>query len=122
VEWQFGLVVEKEERTERVYMLTPLQKRSPKLQPAINGEKWMCGGGQGSIIGTAQAMPDIARAFEGLLNAPVIDGTGLKGKYNYSALSKLSESEAAFDLAHQLGLALTEAERPIEMLVVRKIQ
>ena len=47
VERQFGLVVEKEERTERVYMLTALQKRSPKLQPAINGEKWMCGGGQG---------------------------------------------------------------------------
>src|ERR1700733_10778779 len=103
-------------------MFTALQKRSPKLQPAINGEKRMCGGGQGSIIGTAQAMPDIAGVFEDLLNAPVIDGTGLKGKYNYSALSKLSESEAAFDLAHQLGLELTEAERPIAMLVVRKVQ
>jgi uncharacterized protein (TIGR03435 family) len=121
VERQFGLVVEKEERTEKVYILST-QNRSPKLQPAVNGEKWMCGGGQGSIIGTAQAMQDIAGVFEGLLNAPVVDGTGLKGNYNYSALSKLSESEAAFDLAHQLGLELTAAERPIEMLVVRKIQ
>ena len=67
-------------------------------------------------------MQDIASAFEGLLNTPVVDGTGLKGKYNYSASSKLSESEAAFDLAHQLGLELKEAEKPIEMLVVRKIQ
>ena len=74
------------------------------------------------IIGTAQAMQDIAGVFEGLLNTPVIDGTGLKGKYNYSVMSKLSESEGAFDMAHQLGLELTEAERPIEMLVVRKIQ
>ena len=82
----------------------------------------MCGGGQGSIIGTAQTMQDIARAFEGLLNVPVVDGTGLKGTYNYSALSKQSQSEAAFDLAHQLGLELTEAERPIGMLIVRNIQ
>jgi uncharacterized protein (TIGR03435 family) len=122
VELQFGLRVEREERIERVYMLTALGNPSRQLQPAISGEKWMCGGGQGSIIGTAQAMQDIASAFEGLLNTPVVDGTGLKGKYNYSASSKLSESEAAFDLAHQLGLELTEAERPIEMLVVRKVQ
>jgi uncharacterized protein (TIGR03435 family) len=122
VERQFGLLVEREERMERVYMLTTPQNLSSQLQPAINGEKWMCGGGQGSIIGTAQTMQDITRAFEGLLNAPVVDGTGLKGSFNYSALSKLSQSEAAFDLAHQLGLELTEAERPIEMLIVRNVQ
>ena len=122
VERQFGLRIEREERTERVYMLTTLRNPSPQLQPAISGEEWMCGGGQGSIIGTAQTMQDIARAFEGLLNVPVVDGTGLKGTYNYSALSKLSQSEAAFDLAHQLGLELTEAERPIGMLIVRNIQ
>ena len=67
-------------------------------------------------------MQDIARAFEGLLKVPVVDGTGLERKFNYSASSKLSESGAAFDMAHQLGLELTEAERPIELLVVRKVQ
>src|ERR1035441_2923691 len=73
VERQFGLRIEREERTERVYMLTTLRNPSPQLQPAISGEEWMCGGGQGSIIGTAQTMQDIARAFEGLLNVPVVD-------------------------------------------------
>lgn len=121
VERQFGLRIEREERNERVYVLRTLPNPSQQLQPAKNGEKWMCGGGQGSIIGTAQAMQEIARVFEGLLNVPVVDGTGLQGKYNYSASSKLSESEAAFDLAHQLGLELTEAERPVEMLAVRKV-
>ena len=51
VERQFGLRIEREERTERVYMLTILRNPSPQLQPAISGEEWMCGGGQGSIIG-----------------------------------------------------------------------
>jgi hypothetical protein len=34
----------------------------------------------------------------------------------------VSGLEGAFDLANQLGLALTSAERPIEMLVVRKVE
>jgi len=122
VERRFGLIVEREERMERIYMLTSLRHLSSQLQPATNGEKWMSGDGPASIMGTAQTMQDIARAFEGLLEAPVVDGTGLKGSYNYSASSKLSPSEAAFDLARQLGLELTEAERPIQMLVVRNIQ
>ncbi len=88
----------------------------------MGSEEYMSGGGQMSIVGTAQTMQDIAHAFEGLLNVPVVDETGLKGKYNYSVLSKLSEPEAAFDFAHQLGLELTQAERQIEMLVVRKVQ
>jgi uncharacterized protein (TIGR03435 family) len=122
VERRFGLRIEREVRMERVYVLTTLPNPSQQLQPTRNGEKWMCGAAQGSIIGTAQAVPDIARAFEALMNVPVVDGTGLKGKYNYSASTKLPPSEAAFDLAHQLGLDLTEAERPIEMLVVRNLQ
>ncbi|MGD1091959.1 MAG: TIGR03435 family protein [Bryobacteraceae bacterium] len=122
VEKQFGLRVDREQRTQRVYMLSVPGNPSSKLQPAIGEERVMSGGGQGSIIGTAQTMEDIARALEGLLNVPVVDETGLKGKYNYSALTKLPAAEAPFDLAHQLGLELTEAERPIQMLVVRKVQ
>ncbi len=121
VERHFGLRVQREERSERVYVLTHPDKPSSQLQPAMSTENWMCGSGQGSIIGTAQSMRDIARAFEGMLGVPVVDGTGLKGKYDYSASSKLSESEAAFDMAQQLGLELTQEERPIEMLVVRRL-
>ena len=73
-------------------------------------------------MGTAQKMEHIASVFEGLLNTPVIDSTNLKGKYNYSALSKLSKAESPFDLAHQLGLELTEEARPIEMLIVRQLK
>ena len=58
----------------------------------------------------------------GELQTPVINETQLKGKYDYSVSSKLSEPEFAFDLAHQLGLELTKVSRPIEMLVVRKVQ
>jgi hypothetical protein len=47
VERQFGLVVEKEARMEKVYLLSPLQNRSPQLQPAINSENLMSGSSDG---------------------------------------------------------------------------
>ncbi len=39
-----------------------------------------------------------------------------------SGTSKLPKPAAIFDMAHELGLELTEARRPIEMLVVRSVQ
>jgi len=119
VERYFGLSVQKETRTERVYLLTAVQIGS-QLRPAKDGEDWMIGGSEQSMIGTAQTMPEIARAFEGRLQTPVIDQAGLPGKYDYSATSELPVLAAFFEMAHQLGLQLTESERPVEILVVRK--
>jgi hypothetical protein len=79
VERQFGLVVEKETRMEKVYLLSALQNRSPQLQPAINSETWMSGSSGGSIVGTAQTMQEIARVFEGVLNTPVMTAPTCKG-------------------------------------------
>ncbi len=119
-ETKFGLGIAREVLMQRVYLLTADPAPSPEMQPAREDDIEMSGLGQASLIGMAQAMQDVARALEGLLNVPVIDETGLKGRYNYSVSSKLSEAEAVFDFAHQLGLELTPAERPIEVLVVRK--
>jgi hypothetical protein len=57
--------------------------------------------------------------LQDLLGVPVIDETGMKGKYDYSATTKLAGSEAAIDLARKLGFDLEPAERPVEMLVAR---
>lgn len=122
VEKHFGLRVERGERMQRIYRLTASGKPSSQLQPAKDDDKEMRGGGLDSMIGTAQEIKDIASELEGLLEVPVIDETGFEGIYNYSASSKRPQPEASFDMAHQLGLELTEAERPVEMLVVRKIQ
>jgi len=43
-------------------------------------------------------------------------------KVRLLAFSKLPEPESARDLAHQLGLELTEVVRPIATLTVRKLQ
>ncbi len=121
IERRFGLQIEKETRIGRVYLQTAGETLPPQLQPAGPGDKWTGGGGQGSIIGTAHTMREIAGMLQDLLGAPVLDETGVQGKYNYSVSSELPLPDAAFEYARQLGLRLTPADRPIEMLIVRKV-
>ena len=122
IERHFKLSVQKEKRIERVYVLTAARSASSEMRPAQSGEQRMSGGGEGSIVGTAQNLQEIAEAFEGLLGSPVVEETGLSGRFDYSASTSLSGTEGAFDLAHQLGLDLAQSERPIEILVVRQVE
>ncbi len=117
----FALRIETETRMQSVYLATASETPSSQLQPAREDEEDMSGAGQGSIIGKGQTMEYVAFAIECLLNVPVLDATGLKGKYNYSASSKLPGADAAFDIASQLGLKLTPADRPVELLIVQKV-
>jgi uncharacterized protein (TIGR03435 family) len=80
------------------------------------------GGHDAEVLRAKTWSQDIARALEGLSGRPVIDETGLKGKYNYSVSSNIPRPEAVFDFADQLGLKLTPADRQIEILVVRQLK
>jgi uncharacterized protein (TIGR03435 family) len=119
IEKHFGLSVHREIRTEKVYLLKASQTPSSQIQPYQNGDLQSTGGGPHSIGGSGETMRDIACQFECCLDAPVIDETGISGKFTYTASSNLAGTDAAFDMAHQLGLELIPAERPIEILVVR---
>src|SRR5262249_34908140 len=74
----------------------------------------------GSFIGLGQSTAKIAEALENELRVPVLDETGLNGYFDFSAYSSRQGREAALEWVHQLGLELIEANRPIELLVVRK--
>jgi uncharacterized protein (TIGR03435 family) len=64
-------------------------------------------------------MPEIAESLEGT-GVLVVDKTGLKGKFDYTASTEASGLEGVLNMAHQLGLELTPTERSVELLVVRK--
>ncbi len=115
------LSIDFETRTERVFVMTASGATAPGLQPAAEADTGMIGVGGNSIVGTAQTMYQVASALEGLLHVPVIDETGRIGNFNFAAYSKASPSEAPFDLARQLGVQLTAADRPVDMLVVRHL-
>jgi uncharacterized protein (TIGR03435 family) len=118
IENRFGLRIEKETRSMRVYALTAARSSSPYMQPSKEGSIRLSTEGEGLMKGTAAEIEDIASEFEHIVEAPVIDQTGVKGQYDYFVSSKLPGAEAAFDMANQLGLKLTRIEQPMEMLVV----
>ena len=121
IESLFHVVIEPQMLDRQVYVLTG-SGLSSQMQRSKTIEPEMSDALGGSIIGISRSMNDIARSFEPRLGSPVVDETGLIGKFDYSAYSKLEGRAAAIDWAHQLGLELTEATRPIEMLVVRGTQ
>jgi len=121
VERYFGLSVQKETRTKRVYLLTAVRP-SDQLRVAGAGEDPMAGARTQSLIGVARSLRDMADCFEAPLDVPVMDQTGLSGKYDYSVTSELQPPDSVFEMAGQLGLKLTEAERPVEVVVVRKVR
>jgi uncharacterized protein (TIGR03435 family) len=115
---RFGLRIEKETRALPAYVLTTGNASSPYLQLSKTGTTQSSMGGEGFMSGTAAKSEDIASEFEQMLEAPVIDETGLKGVYDYFASSPHHGVEAMVDMANQLGLTLSKTERPIEILVV----
>jgi uncharacterized protein (TIGR03435 family) len=121
IEQHFGLQIIREVCLTRLYLLTAASTRTGQLRPAAKEDIPMTGSSvDGDVIGTARTPAEIARSFEAWLRAPVIDETGFEGKFNYAAATSLDGLPAALEIARQLGLELTPAERPVEMLVVRK--
>ena len=74
----------------------------------------------GRIATTSETMAQLAQLLEAPLHEPVIDATGLKGKYAFrlewaQAAAQTSLAEA---LKTQLGLKLEHKKGPIEILIV----
>lgn len=123
MEQHFGLSIRKETRMQHVYILTATRKTSSQIRPSSDEEEFgESGSGDGTFFGEGQTMSTIATMLSGQLKVPVLDETGVKGEFDFFAHSELPQPEGAIDMAHQLGLELTPADRLIEMLVVRKVQ
>jgi len=81
------------------------------------------------LIARAQTVPDLARILGGLFQHPIMDKTGLEGRYDFTlefALETLTPDDAPEDLParipvaleQQLGLKLEPAKVSIGVLVV----
>lgn len=121
VEKRFGLEIQEEMQSRHAYIMTAAHASS-QLRVASSSETRMSGGSAQSMIGVTQSLREIAASFESSLDVPVINRTSLDGEYDYSAASSLPYPSSVFDMADQLGLKLTEADMPIEVLVVRKVR
>lgn len=121
----FGVTGKKETRRMPVYLLRMKTPTAPgrTISPTDN-RAFREGGGEISGIGVS--MEQMAAALEGNLKQPVIDETGSKERYDVTL--KWNENQSAptnrdrllAAAREQLGLELTPATRPVEMVIIEQ--
>jgi len=86
--------------------------------------------GPNEILGRAKTAPEIAAMLIGPVGAPVIDRTGLTGKYDfhlkYAPLSVSAEADQGlptiFGAVLKLGLKLESTKGPVEVMVIDRAE
>lgn len=119
VQSAFGVSVTPEPKETDVYILELSSATgTPRPKPgAPEVHLGLMSYGGGSLVGTAE-MPAIARAIWMSMDKPVVDGTGLKGGYEFDLQWEYkNKADADRALAGQ-GLVLTPGRRTIEFLRV----
>jgi uncharacterized protein (TIGR03435 family) len=141
---RFKLAVHREIKEGEIYELV-VSKNGPKLKEASDtakpGPRGIGMRGRGHLTGSAAPLNIFVNTLSQLLGRPVVDKTGLKGKYDFILLWTPDPAELTPiggpdvplppDLAgpslftalqEQLGLKLQSAKGPVEILVIDHVE
>jgi uncharacterized protein (TIGR03435 family) len=134
---RFGLVTHMEKREMEVYALT-LAKGGEKMTPSAgdpNGlpdENDRENGGQRTMQAANISMSDFALMMKFFMDRPVVDQTGLTGRYDFRLQWTFDETRAPVDgsapagiftaIQEQLGLKLEPVKAVTDVLVVDKVE
>ncbi|MGO9095806.1 MAG: TIGR03435 family protein [Bryobacteraceae bacterium] len=67
-------------------------------------------------------MPALVQALESVAGRPVLDETGITGKYDFTLTYDTHDPQGAVAALRKLGFKVEPARRPIEFLVVTKAE
>ena len=116
----FGLRGRKETRDVEVYELTA---KESKLEETVSTGGSSASSGPGRMSAVNTPMKGLARSLENQLKKPVLDKTGLTNRYDLQLKWKQEGRQVVPEILieavrNQLGLELTPAKRPVELVVV----
>ena len=133
---RFGLKLHREQREMSVFVLT-IVKGGPKLTPNTsdpNGtmhQRYSPASDRAVDALTNTSMPELAQVLQFHVDRPVVDQTGLKGRYDFQ-LKWLTDDSHATDpdappglftaIQEQLGLKLEPVKAPADVLVIDKVE
>ena len=125
VENTFGLTARRETREMGIFVLTSGSQPAEHFSPTVStGGSSSSNSGGGSLNGVNLGIESFAASLEGILGKPVVDESQLTNRYDFQLLWDETGTEdaqpgrIAAAVREQLGLELTPAKRPIEVLVV----
>ena len=128
---RFKLKVHTETKELPVYVLVAA-KNGPRLREAPADEEPSLRRTPGHIVAENEPISEFIHAFRGnffvpgLLDRPVIDTTGLKGRYDFTlewAQHDTDSGPSLFTaLQEQLGLRLVAQKGPVEILVIDHVE
>jgi uncharacterized protein (TIGR03435 family) len=119
---EFGLTAHLETRKANVLLLTVEHAGAPGLTAADNSswEEWHARHPQSTGIHYHNiTVATFADLIERLVPQPVVDGTGLAGKYDF-VTDSFGSTELQQVFLDQLGFKLVPTNMPVEMLVVER--
>jgi uncharacterized protein (TIGR03435 family) len=120
----FGLAGRMETRDTNVLALRVAREHAPGLRPSAGhgDHRWM---GNGEFSCQNQPMAKVAPVLEAEFGVPVVDETGMNGRFDFDLHWDEPEPRRNPDglkqvLLDQLGLELVPTNLPVEMLVIEK--
>jgi uncharacterized protein (TIGR03435 family) len=116
----YGLKLQVESKTvsKKVYLLKAIDAEHKLLTPTASTGGSMWGYRNGKLKLVNRSVDDLANGLEGGLEVPVINETGIEGKFDEELEFPAKDADAAKAALKAIGLKLIEAERPIQMLEV----
>lgn len=133
---RFQLKVHHEQQEMTVFALK-MAKRGPELKSAVNPSglpKQQVRGGEGyrTLEFTSASIQDLALMMMQYVDYPVVDQTGLKGRYDVTLKYTYDETRAPTDgsappnlftaMQEQVGLKLDPVKAPADVLVVDRVE
>jgi uncharacterized protein (TIGR03435 family) len=132
---RFGLKIKREQRELPVYAIQ-LAKGRPKLTAAASPDSEADQNGEGhgtemTQIYTSATMKDFAMGMNFFMDRPVVDQTGLTGKYDFRLRYTYDEVRTTDPNAppglftaiqEQLGLKLQPVKAPVDVLVIDHVE
>ncbi len=123
---RFNLALHKETRQLSLYTLV-VGKGGPKFKEANDDEQAGVSTSADSVNFQATPMAGLATTLRGLLKTPVVDRTGLAGRYDFELDYMPPRPGAAdsgpslFTAVEELGLKLEAGKGPVEIMVIDRV-